>query len=89
VIEPASLGRPIVIGPHYHKARQVVDDFRTRNAIQVADSPAGVIERIRALKADPERARELGARARRAVDENLGATDRTLEALGHHMPDVA
>ena len=89
VIEPASLGRPIVIGPHYHKARRVVDDFRTRDAIEVADTPAGVIARIRALKANPERARELGARARRAVDQSLGATDRTLEVLERHMPATA
>ncbi len=87
VIEPASLGRAIIIGPHYHKARQVVEDFHRRDAIEVADGATGLVGRICELKANPERVRELGVRAGRAVEENLGATVRTLEALERLMPD--
>ena len=89
VIEPASLGRAIIIGPHYHKARHVVEDFRRRDAIEVAEDRAALIARIGALKASPERVRELGARARRAVEDNLGATERTLAALERLMPTRA
>jgi len=89
VIEPASLGRAIVIGPHYHKARNVVEDFRRRDAIEIAPDSAGLVSRIQALKARPDRAREIGARARGTVDENLGATARTLEALERILPESA
>lgn len=89
VIEPASLGRAIVIGPHYHKARGVVEDFRRRDAIEVAADSASLVTRIGKLKADPERAREIGARARQTVDENLGATARTLQALESLIPEHA
>jgi 3-deoxy-D-manno-octulosonic-acid transferase len=81
VIEPAGLGRPIVIGPHYHKARGVVEGFRRRGAIEVADSGADAVRRIGSLRTDPDRARDIGARARRTVEENLGATVRTQEVL--------
>lgn len=86
VIEPASLGRAIIIGPHYHKTPHVVDGFRRRDAIEVADGSDSLVKRIRELRADPARTREMGVRARQTVEENLGATARTLEALESLIP---
>ncbi|MBN1441354.1 MAG: glycosyltransferase, partial [Planctomycetes bacterium] len=82
VIEPASLGRPVVIGPWYQSSRSVVESFLDREAIIVAEDAAAMVRAVVDLRRDPERARELGRRARRTVEENLGAAERVLEHLG-------
>lgn len=78
-MEPAALGKPVVIGPHHEHFADVVRALEEDDAIVVADDPASTAGR---LLAEPDRAAGLGDRARQVVDRHRGATDRTLDMLG-------
>jgi 3-deoxy-D-manno-octulosonic-acid transferase len=81
MMEPASQGRPVVVGPYVHNFRGEVELLLAAGGLaQVADE-AGVAAVIRGWLADPAAARALGERARLALEGNKGATERTLEVL--------
>lgn len=88
ILEPALYARPIVVGPHTENFRQIVGDFVGRGAaVQLpADAASGrgserLAEAFVALLADGRRAREIGERGRALLEENRGATGRTLERV--------
>ncbi|MBI4586058.1 MAG: hypothetical protein HY717_18775 [Planctomycetes bacterium] len=81
IIEPARLGRPVVIGPNYQNFRGVVKAFLERNALVIARDREDLLRQLEALKRDPEGSRRLGALARETVRAQEGASERTIEAL--------
>jgi 3-deoxy-D-manno-octulosonic-acid transferase len=84
VLEPASAGRAIVVGPHMENFQEIADAFVAEQAMVRLDpgSAEALAEALLALLGDAERRQVLGARARALVDSNRGARERTLEALG-------
>ncbi len=80
IIEPAQYGVPIVVGNHTENFRDIVGLFQSRNAIRVvgpAELPLVVME---LLSNDAERV-ALGRRATETLRSQMGATQRTVEAL--------
>jgi 3-deoxy-D-manno-octulosonic-acid transferase len=88
VIEPASLGKPVLIGPHSHNFRTVVNDFLGLDAITVAEDQDALHSAIERLHRDAEVARAMGARALDAVLKGGGASRRTMEALAPILDGV-
>jgi 3-deoxy-D-manno-octulosonic-acid transferase len=87
IIEPAAFAKPIIVGPHTGNFKQVVKEFSNARAvvqIDTSDHPAQVeelaAEMIRLLK-DDAAAHSIGARARRILESNKGATSRTMTAI--------
>ena len=87
ILEPALAGRPIVVGPHMHNFREMTAEFLRADAL-IQIRAAGVVEQEKRLRevfelllGEPERARQLGERARRVVEANRGATSRTGEVI--------
>jgi 3-deoxy-D-manno-octulosonic-acid transferase len=81
MMEPASLGRPVVVGPHLHNFRADVELLRQADGLVVAADEAAVQATLRGWLRDPETARAIGARARRAILASKGATERTFEVM--------
>jgi len=87
ILEPALFGKPIVVGPRMENFREVTNEFLRRDAVvqlreTKADDQVNGLSRVFAeLLTDPARAKQLGENARRAVEENRGATSRTVEAI--------
>jgi 3-deoxy-D-manno-octulosonic-acid transferase len=81
VMEPASLGKPVVVGPHVHNFRGEVDMLRQADALVLAADASSVEATLRRWLADPETARAVGERARDVINGSKGATDRTIEIL--------
>ncbi|MFG0284439.1 MAG: 3-deoxy-D-manno-octulosonic acid transferase [Phycisphaerales bacterium JB039] len=79
-IEPAALGRPILIGPAYGDFQQAVEALRAAGALivtghdRVGRDLAGLLE-------DPARRSAMGEAGRRAVAERRGASARHAEML--------
>ncbi len=80
-IEPASAGRPVIIGPHHESFSGVVSRFLGNDALLVAGSALELGERLRALRSSHDLARSLVARARETIAAESGASVRTVEAL--------
>ena len=79
--EPAALGKPVVYGPHMENFESVVALLRDRNAaVQVGDGEA-LIGTLQALLEDPDKCRELGSRAKTAIEIHQGAADRTADRI--------
>jgi 3-deoxy-D-manno-octulosonic-acid transferase len=86
ILEPAFYAKPIIVGPHMENFREIKNEFLSRDAlIQIAAGEDPVDEMKRALSGlltDNRRANRVGENARRAVEENRGATARTLAWVG-------
>jgi 3-deoxy-D-manno-octulosonic-acid transferase len=79
-IEPAALSVPVVFGPsmeNFYGISEVL--VQQGGARQLALSELGAC--LAELLDNPEKRREMGLRARRAVESRQGATDRTLRLL--------
>ena len=87
ILEPAAFGASVITGAHTYNFQTVVESFVEAGAIvqlpPLSDSEATLqlAKTISDLLADPSRRLELGTRARNMVNENRGATERTLRSL--------
>jgi 3-deoxy-D-manno-octulosonic-acid transferase len=87
-IEPAALGKAVVLGPNMQNFTSIVRAFLAATAVvQVRD--AGELENtVAELLSDDRRRAELGARALGVVQRNLGATERTAELISERLKEL-
>jgi len=85
-VEPAALGKPVLIGPAHSDFEQAMRVLLDGDAIQVIErhEVKAVVEE---LLADPERRSAMGQRARACVRAQQGASGRHLEVLMSHAGD--
>ena len=88
-IEPAALGKPVVVGPNMQNFEDIMTRFLARKAvIQVQD--AAELERVIAeLLASKQQRAELGKLAREVVQENQGSVGRTADFIVAELQDDA
>jgi 3-deoxy-D-manno-octulosonic-acid transferase len=76
VLEPARLGRPVLVGPHTASVGEILDHLLAADgALRVADADELAAAWID-LVADPQRAGAMGARARAVAERAAGAVAR-------------
>jgi 3-deoxy-D-manno-octulosonic-acid transferase len=91
ILEPALYAKPIVVGPHMENFREIATEFLRRGALlqlRGADPRALTAElrdALARLLGDKDYAETLGSNARRAIDENRGATARTVEIVAEYL----
>ncbi|MGN6726858.1 MAG: 3-deoxy-D-manno-octulosonic acid transferase, partial [Tepidisphaeraceae bacterium] len=78
MIEPAALAKPTVVGPFTGNFTEVMNALRAADAIVEIDAPGKLADAIAALLRDPG---QIGARARGVVEQQRGATERTMHTL--------
>ena len=87
ILEPAAAGVCTVTGAHTFNFKAVVAAFLEAGALlqlpalSEDEAPAALANALRELLANDERRRELGRRARAVLEQNRGATSRTVELL--------
>lgn len=81
VIEPAFAGKAILLGPHMENFRDVAARFLEAQAAVQVTSARAIGPALLHLLDHPEERLELGSRARRVLEEQRGATQRTLAQL--------
>jgi 3-deoxy-D-manno-octulosonic-acid transferase len=81
MMEPASLGRPVVVGPRVHNFRGEVEMLLDAGGLVLVRDVEGLEVTLRAWLHDLEGAAAMGTRAREAIERSKGATERTLERL--------
>jgi 3-deoxy-D-manno-octulosonic-acid transferase len=79
-LEPARLAVPVVMGPRYENFRDAVELLRRADALRVVERE-DVGQAIAALLNDPDAAAAMGARGKKAFDEQAGATARAVDAV--------
>ncbi len=81
IIEPASEGKPVLFGPHMQNFADIARSFLEAEAVLQVEDAAALEAALRDLIESPDRARILGERARRVVEEQRGASERTVNVL--------
>jgi len=81
MLEPAALGRAVVYGPHVGNFVQEAALLERAGASQRLAGQAELGPAFAALLSDSARAQRMGLAGMRAVEEQKGASARTLEAL--------
>lgn len=85
MIEPAAYGAAVAFGPNTWNFRDVVAALLAADAAKVVRNGEEMAEFVRWVLASPDAAAAMGARAQRLVRGQLGATERTIDALATVM----
>jgi 3-deoxy-D-manno-octulosonic-acid transferase len=80
ILEPALYGVAIVTGNHYENFREIINFFRSRNAVRIVGLAELPLVFIELIESQPER-ETLGRNALAALASQRGASERTIEAL--------
>jgi 3-deoxy-D-manno-octulosonic-acid transferase len=80
IIEPAQHGVAIVVGNHTENFRDIVNLFRSRDAVRIV-GPAELPLALMELLANDAERKALGQRAAETMKSQSGATQRTIDAL--------
>ena len=80
-IEAAAAGVPVCFGPSMSNFREIADVFVRVQAAEVVPSAAEAIDFAARMLEEPEEQREWGGRARDAVLQNRGASERTARQI--------
>ena len=91
ILEPATYGVPIMVGPHNENFRDIVELFTRAGAVDISSREKFADELLRLIDSEEKRVL-LGRHALDVVRANSGATARTAEALAgflHHAPRAA
>jgi 3-deoxy-D-manno-octulosonic-acid transferase len=81
ILEAAQFGAPVVTGPHTENFRDIMQAFKSENAVVVV-APDEFAARLLALLKDDAQRETIGTRGMHVVQANSGATERTLAILG-------
>ncbi len=84
-IEPAALGRAVVVGPNMDNFRAVMTDLLRANAVMCVKSIVELEEVLGNLIRDPELRHGYGARARALVVEKRGAIQLTVKEIATEL----
>jgi len=97
ILEPAWYAKPIIVGPHMENFREIAHEFLRRDALIQLGQPEGANGQgltgelkvaLSELLNDRARARKLGENARWTVEENRGATARTVAMVAELIERV-
>jgi 3-deoxy-D-manno-octulosonic-acid transferase len=80
-LEPAACGAAVIMGPHGSAQAAGVRALREDEAIWIADDARGLARALAGLLADEAVRQARGARARRVVESQQGATPRSIARL--------
>jgi 3-deoxy-D-manno-octulosonic-acid transferase len=80
VMEPAGMGLPVVVGPVHQNSAEALLMIKTGGAVAINDR-AGLEGALTRLITDPDHVRRAGAAALSVVENNAGATARTMVML--------
>jgi 3-deoxy-D-manno-octulosonic-acid transferase len=78
LLEPASVGRPVLTGPHNFNGEEIAQLLVDAGAARIVANTRQLAQAVVALLGDAERRKVMGAAGRATLDRNRGALDRLL-----------
>jgi len=85
VLEPARAARPVLVGPHTESAADVVDRLVAGGGALRVSSAESLTWALAGLLGEPERALDMGRRARALVEGGQGAVERHLKIIAARL----
>ena len=81
MIEPAAIGRPVIVGPFTGNFTDAMRKFRQQEAVLIVQNERQLREAMLALLSSPAKATEMGMRAQAVVRREQGATERHVKVI--------
>ena len=81
LLEPASLGKPLLSGPSYFNFQVIGEQLIEAGACKISDSPDDIARALAYWFDDDEARLKAGKRALEVVERNRGAVGQTLSAI--------
>lgn len=81
LLEPASLGLPLLTGPHTCNFTEVIDFLVAPGALRVVDDAAALAAQVRELLGDANLRHTMGEEARRVCATHRGAAERVVRLI--------
>jgi len=81
MLEPLSLGKPTLVGPHTENFRDIVNIFTPTGALLEVNTPQEMVAQLRSLLYDPQRCERIGLEAQKEIARHQGATEATVKAI--------
>jgi 3-deoxy-D-manno-octulosonic-acid transferase len=89
LLEPAALGKPVIVGPHTFNFLDITGMAVSRGAATRVRSSDSLAPAVDELLRDAELRYRMGEAGRKMVEENRGALERNLELIGELLPRPA
>lgn len=86
ILEPAGFGKPPLFGEHMENFQELANTFLARGAARQVTNPEDLGVAWIELLEDSARRQKMGDAARALVEENRGATARTIEYIARILP---
>lgn len=86
MIEPAALGKPVIVGPFTGNFIEAMKRFREAKAIREVANATQLQDAVSDYLMAPIAAKEMGSRAQQVVRSNQGATLRHVQAILSYLP---
>lgn len=77
MIEPAAMGKPVIVGPHTENFVPVMKYFNENNAMLVLSNASMIEETLRELIVSSKKREEFGSKAKAVVDAQRGTLTRS------------
>lgn len=85
LLEPAALGRAVIIGPHYFNFSEISRQFlQAGAAIQIASSES-LADKVIALLRNPQQRADMGQAGQNLIKHSQGASKRLLNLIKRHI----
>ena len=84
VMEPAAMAKPILFGPTIHNAYEA-SILKVRGAAQLVNNSQEMAEVLTSLLSDGTRRTRMGQIGKQVIEENLGASERTLVQIRSYL----
>ena len=84
VMEPAVMAKPILFGPTIHNAYEA-GILKSRGAAQLVNNAKEMTEVLTSLFSDAAKQTQMGHIAKQVIEENLGASERTLAQIRSYL----
>ncbi|MFA4933278.1 MAG: 3-deoxy-D-manno-octulosonic acid transferase [Candidatus Omnitrophota bacterium] len=81
ILEPASIKKPVIFGPHMFNFRQISKLFLRNNAAIMVYNSKGLTGKIKEILKSDAMAKELVDRAYDLIKKNRGATQKNIQAI--------
>ncbi|MBS3764396.1 MAG: hypothetical protein KGZ25_13945 [Planctomycetes bacterium] len=87
MMEPAGLGKPVLVGPHTDNFQPEMKLLCKNNAVKIAEDEAALQKELGTILRDNTDAQKMGQRARQTVIANRGAAEDSLNRLEKLLVD--
>lgn len=81
ILEPASLGKPVISGQYHQNLQALYDSFKSHNGVLIARDPEQLAEQLIAFSQSTELRQQAGSRAKQCFSEQTGALDNLIKQL--------